>query len=78
MKKNKSKCNVESIDMLIFPRKIYITDCEPDEFIDLFEHKDGVLEKPNKEKPNLFIYPLNPNALGSMYRDWETDRKSVV
>ena len=57
MKKKENKSfNVKSIDLMIYPITLHITDCEPDKINELFNGKEGTLSIPDKDRIFARIY----------------------
>ena len=55
-KKENKSFNVKSIDLMIYPITLHITDCEPDKINELFRNKDGLLSEPDKDKIFARVY----------------------
>lgn len=69
MKKKKNESfNVKSIDLMIYPITLHITDCDPDKINELFKNKDGLLSEPDKGKIFSRIYsetsPIDDKSVG--------------
>ena len=47
---------IEKIDMLVFPRAVYVTDCDPNKFNELFKAKDGNIVPPDNTKSFASVY----------------------